>query len=148
MQAFGGSLTVSPQYLMSHFRTGAPWQFDIAVIGSGYGASITAARLAQKMRPGTSLCVLERGREWITGTFPDTLKDCMDETRLKIFGMNKRRINNPTGLFNVLQGEEITVMSGNAIGVRRSSTRPWRLNPMRKCLCKHNGRRPFAIWLV
>ncbi len=116
MQAFGGSLTVSPQYLMSHFRTGAPWQFDIAVIGSGYGASITAARLAQKMRPGTSLCVLERGREWITGTFPDTLKDCMDETRLKIFGMNKRRINNPTGLFNVLQGEEITVMSGNAIG--------------------------------
>lgn len=116
MQPFGGSLTVSPQYLMSHCRQGAPWQFDIAVIGSGYGASITAARLAQKMRPGTSLCVLERGREWVTGTFPDTFNDCIGESRLKIFGMNKRKMDNPTGLFNVLQNDEITVISGSGVG--------------------------------
>jgi cholesterol oxidase len=116
MQAFGGSLVHAPELLNTNCRPGCPWQFDIVVVGSGYGAAITAARLAQKMRPGTTLCMLERGREWVTGTFPDKLRDCMDETRLKIFGRNRRELNNPTGLYNVLQGDDITVLSGSGIG--------------------------------
>jgi cholesterol oxidase len=35
--------------------------YSVVVIGSGYGGAILAARLAQ----GRSLCILERGREWI-----------------------------------------------------------------------------------
>jgi len=116
MRQFGGSLSSPIGSLLSPCQKGRPWQYDIAVIGSGYGASITAARLAEKMRPGTSLCLLERGREWIPGTFPDVLKGVMDETRLKIFGMHKRATNNPTGLFNVLQGDDITVLSGSGLG--------------------------------
>ena len=41
--------------------------YGVVVVGSGYGGSIVAARLAQ----GRSLCLLERGREWIPGAFPD-----------------------------------------------------------------------------
>ena len=41
--------------------------YGVVVIGSGYGGAILAARLAQ----GRSLCILERGREWIPGTFPN-----------------------------------------------------------------------------
>jgi len=116
MRAFGGALCLPIECLAKNSPAGVPWQYDVAVVGSGYGAAITAARLAEKMRPGTKLCILERGREWIPGTFPDVLGDVMDETRLKIFGRNQREINNPTGLFNVLQGEEISVLSGSGIG--------------------------------
>jgi cholesterol oxidase len=42
--------------------------YGVIVIGSGYGGAIVSARLAQ----GRSLCILERGLEWIPGSFPDT----------------------------------------------------------------------------
>lgn len=41
--------------------------YDVVVIGSGFGGSITACRLAQA---GRSVCVLERGRRWQTVDFP------------------------------------------------------------------------------
>ncbi len=116
MRPFGGALSAPVEGLLKSSCSGNPWHYDVAIVGSGYGAAITAARLTQKMRPGSSLCILERGREWIPGTFPDVLKDVMDETRLKIFGRHKREENNPTGLFNVLQGDEISVLSGSGLG--------------------------------
>ena len=95
---------------------GKPWQFDVLVVGSGYGASITAARLSEKMQPGSRIAMLERGREWVPGSFPDVLKDVTDNSRLKMVGRHKRELSNPTGLFNVIQCDEITVLSGNGLG--------------------------------
>jgi cholesterol oxidase len=116
MEAFGGRLSASHDLLHANCSLGKPWQYDIAVIGSGYGASITAARLAQAMRPGVSLCLLERGREWIPGTFPDRLPEVTDQARLKIFGRQRRELNNPTGLFNLLQCDDISILSGSGLG--------------------------------
>ncbi|KAG0330248.1 hypothetical protein BGZ99_007110 [Dissophora globulifera] len=46
--------------------------YDVVVVGSGYGASIAASRLA---RAGKRVCILERGEERWPGEFPeDTLK--------------------------------------------------------------------------
>jgi len=41
--------------------------FDVIVVGSGFGGSITACRLAQK---GHKVLILERGREWDKGSYP------------------------------------------------------------------------------
>jgi len=41
--------------------------YDVVIIGSGFGGSITACRLAQA---GRSVCVLERGRRWGNVDFP------------------------------------------------------------------------------
>jgi cholesterol oxidase len=42
-------------------------RYDVVIIGSGFGGSITACRLAQA---GRSVCVLERGRRWSNVDFP------------------------------------------------------------------------------
>lgn len=115
-QATGGRLASPPHQLFRMPLEGKPWQFDVLVVGSGYGAAVTAARLSEKLLPGNKVAILERGREWVPGTFPDVLNDVTDNSRLKIFGRNKRDMNNPTGLFNVLQCDEISVLSGSGLG--------------------------------
>ena len=52
--------------------------YGVVVIGSGYGGAIVGARLAE----GRSLCLLERGREWSPGTFPDNLDAILKATNL------------------------------------------------------------------
>ncbi len=42
-------------------------EYDVVVIGSGFGGAITACRLAQS---GQSVCILEKGRRWINTEFP------------------------------------------------------------------------------
>ena len=116
MQPFGGSMATDPRCLFGMPPNGRPWQFDVLVVGSGYGASITAARLSEKMLPGSRIAMLERGREWVPGTFPDVLKDVTDNSRLKLFGRHKRDLSNPTGLFNVVQCDEVSVLSGSGLG--------------------------------
>ena len=46
--------------------------YEAVVVGSGFGGSVTACRLAEG---GMSVCVLERGRAWPPGTFPRTPRD-------------------------------------------------------------------------
>ena len=43
--------------------------YTVLVVGSGYGGAIAASRLA---RAGQQVCVLERGREFQNGEYPDT----------------------------------------------------------------------------
>ena len=43
--------------------------FDYIVIGSGFGGSVSALRLAEK---GYRVGVLEKGKEWKTKDFPKT----------------------------------------------------------------------------
>lgn len=48
--------------------------YEVLVIGSGYGGAIAASRLA---RAGRRVCLLERGREILVGEFPDTAPEAM-----------------------------------------------------------------------
>jgi cholesterol oxidase len=59
---------------------------------------------------------LERGREWIPGTFPDTFQDAARQTRQKIFGPGKGDIDNPLGLFHLKFNREINTLSGSGLG--------------------------------
>ncbi|MEM7534103.1 MAG: GMC family oxidoreductase [Chloroflexota bacterium] len=46
--------------------------FDVIIIGSGFGGAVTACRLAES---GARVLVLERGRRWDTKTYPRRAKD-------------------------------------------------------------------------
>ena len=79
-------------------------RYGIIVIGSGYGGSITAARLAAA---GYEVCILERGREWIPGEFPDE----PDEV---VTGL--RTAANPLGLYDYRITDDVDVLVGCGLG--------------------------------
>lgn len=90
---------------------------DVVVVGSGYGGAITAARLAQRARPGSRIVVLERGREWLPGTFPDTFRNAAKELRFGLDFKGKRnRPRRQLGLYDLVFNDDIHVLSGNALG--------------------------------
>ncbi|HSH06079.1 MAG TPA: hypothetical protein VLA41_00345, partial [Burkholderiales bacterium] len=60
-------------------------QFDVVIVGSGYGGAVAAARFAamQDARGAPlRVCVLERGREYLPGTFPNRFADLPGDVRL------------------------------------------------------------------
>ncbi|MCA9152911.1 MAG: GMC family oxidoreductase, partial [Planctomycetales bacterium] len=90
--------------------------YDVLIIGSGYGGAVCAARLSAAMRPGTRLAVLERGREWVPGTFPDTFANLMRESRYGLFGRSRNALRNPLGLIDFTFNDEVHVMNGSGLG--------------------------------
>lgn len=85
-------------------------QYDVIVIGSGYGGGIAASRLS---RAGQSVCLLERGKEFLPGEFPDTLFEASSEMQVDTA---KRKIGSDTGLFNFHVGKDISVLTGCGLG--------------------------------
>ncbi|MEM7456432.1 MAG: GMC family oxidoreductase N-terminal domain-containing protein [Planctomycetota bacterium] len=91
--------------------------FGVAVIGSGYGAAIAASRISQHLRDEHRICILERGKEWIPGTFPDTASEIFGpQQRNMMAGPSKGSLNNPLGLFNIMMNDEVNILGGNGLG--------------------------------
>jgi len=90
-----------------------PWEqrksaYDFVVIGSGYGGAISAARLAAaNLNPKPSVCILERGKEWQPGNYPETAADVLGATRSDL---------NPLGLYELLNYPDISVIKGSGLG--------------------------------
>jgi cholesterol oxidase len=81
---------------------------DFVVIGSGYGGAINAARIASAaLNSKPSLCILERGREWPVGTFPDSPDRVLGATRSDV---------NPLGLYEFLNYQDISVIKASGLG--------------------------------
>ncbi|MBM9535823.1 NAD(P)-binding protein [Desulfobulbus alkaliphilus] len=55
--------------------------YTVVVVGSGYGGSIAASRLA---RTGQSVCLLERGRELLPGECPDSSLEALREIQVDL----------------------------------------------------------------
>ena len=82
--------------------------YDYIIVGSGYGGAIFAARLATaKLNPKPSICLLERGREWPVGTFPDQTAGVLAALRDDA---------NPLGLYEFLNYQDISVIKGSGLG--------------------------------
>lgn len=90
--------------------------FAVVVIGSGYGASIAAAKLSQKLNNDQRICILERGKEWVPGTFPDTFSNVSAKSRANISGPTRGQVTQPLGLFNLMFNDEVNVLSGSGLG--------------------------------
>ncbi len=81
------------------------------VIGSGYGGGIAACRAS---RAGQAVCVLERGKEWRPGDFPESFWASSQQVSIKQEG--EQSSGDGLELFNFNICEEVTVLTGNGIG--------------------------------
>ncbi len=84
--------------------------YPVVVIGSGYGASIAASRLA---RAGQQVCVLERGKEFQPGEYPDTELRAVEEMQADL---PDGQIGSKTGLYEMNVNEDINVFKGCGLG--------------------------------
>jgi cholesterol oxidase len=84
--------------------------YDVLVVGSGYGGAITASRLA---RAGQRVCILERGKEFQPGEYPDTEVKALRETQ---WDMPHCHNGPATGLYDFHLNEHISVFVGCGLG--------------------------------
>jgi cholesterol oxidase len=118
-EAGTGSLVSDPALLRAS-RGARPGRadFDVLIIGSGYGGAVCAARLAAHRRSGVKIAVLERGREWVPGTFPQHLlqfNPLLPFVRRTSSWMSEQRPQNPLGLFGFYDGD-VQVVIGSGLG--------------------------------
>ena len=84
--------------------------YTAIVIGSGYGGAIAASRLA---RAGQQVCVLERGKEFQPGEYPDTEAEALCEMQAHTI---EGHIGPRTGLYDFHLGPDINVFVGCGLG--------------------------------
>lgn len=84
--------------------------YETVVVGSGYGGAIVAARLAEARLP---VCVLERGREFEPGQFPDGLGAIVRELQVD-------RPGHPSwardALYDLRLNDDVNVFVGCGLG--------------------------------
>ncbi|MDG2239710.1 MAG: GMC oxidoreductase [Longimicrobiales bacterium] len=85
-------------------------EYDVVVVGSGYGGAIAASRFA---RAGRRVCLLERGEERHPGDFPENSAEGLREIQAD---SPDRRIGSSTALFDLHINPDISVLSGCGLG--------------------------------
>ena len=94
--------------LANHWGDRRP-TYDVVVVGSGYGGSITAARLSNAtLNPKPTICLLERGQEWPLGQFPDSLAS--------VAANSFNPVLNRLGLYEFDAFPDIVVIKGSGLG--------------------------------
>lgn len=84
--------------------------YDAVVIGTGYGGGAAACRLA---RAGLSVAILERGREFEPGDFPDSMIEAAKELRLQL---GDRHLGKASGLFDFRASDDVVALVGCGVG--------------------------------
>lgn len=84
--------------------------YTVVVIGSGYGGAIAASRLA---RAGQRVCLLERGKEFQPGEYPNTEAKALTEMQTDA---PKAHLGPRTGLYDFRFNEDINVVLGCGLG--------------------------------
>ncbi len=95
--------------LSNHIEDIKP-EYDVIVIGSGYGGGVSASRLS---RAGYNVCVLERGREFAAGDFPNEMDEMLRETQ---YHSEHGQAGSRTALFDIRMFEETSVVVGCGLG--------------------------------
>ena len=84
--------------------------YEVVVVGSGYGGGISASRLA---RAGRQVCLLERGKEFQPGEYPDTEPETLQELQADF---PHGRVGSRDGLYDFRVNEDIAVFLGCGLG--------------------------------
>ncbi len=85
-------------------------QYEVVVVGSGYGGAIAASRLA---RAGRQVCILERGKEIQPGEYPDTLPQVIREMQTD---SPAAQTGIGTSLYDFHINEDMSVLVGCGLG--------------------------------
>ncbi|WP_374315553.1 alpha/beta fold hydrolase [Aquabacterium sp.] len=91
---------------------------DVLIIGSGYGGAIAAAELAGTRLPDgrpARVWVLERGQEYLPGSFPSELGELPGHVRFST-SATEQPAGRRTGLFDVRLGAEMCALVGSGLG--------------------------------
>lgn len=91
----------------------------VAIVGSGYGGAVAAARLAGAREAAdagdSKVWVLERGREFLPGSFPERFADLPGEVRFSA-GERPPTRGMAEGLYDLRVGEDVSALLGNGLG--------------------------------
>src|SRR5439155_17666972 len=85
--------------------------YSVVIVGSGYGAAITASRLA---RAGQQVCVLERGREFQPGDYPNRPTEAVAE--MQAHSPECSQFGSRTALYEFHLHRDINVFVGCGLG--------------------------------
>lgn len=85
-------------------------EYDVVVVGSGYGGAIAASRLS---RAGKSVCVLERGAEKQPGDYPSDTPTLLQEIQIDTPGI---KLGSDVGLFDIRYNDNVNVVVGCGLG--------------------------------
>lgn len=96
-----------------------PFDADLLIVGSGYGAAVAARQLAGCIEPATGhplrLLLLERGREYAAGSFPATGAELPGHVRITPLGAAAPK-GRATGLFDLRLGRDQMALVANGLG--------------------------------
>ncbi|MEO6417967.1 MAG: GMC family oxidoreductase N-terminal domain-containing protein, partial [Polyangiaceae bacterium] len=84
--------------------------YDVVIVGSGYGGAVCASRLA---RAGKRVCVLERGRELLPGDFPI---DAASFARAAQVDFPSGHVGDRSALFRFVLDEDCSATMGCGLG--------------------------------
>lgn len=91
--------------------------FDVLIVGSGYGGAVAAAGLAGSREKANivKVGVLERGNEYLPGSFPGHMSDLTGHVR---FNTPNGAVpaGNREGLFDVRVGPDVNALVANGLG--------------------------------
>ncbi|MEE4192976.1 MAG: alpha/beta fold hydrolase [Halieaceae bacterium] len=105
--------------------------FDVIIIGSGYGGSIAASRLAwaqDEHGKRLNVCLLERGKEYLPGMFPSEVSSLAGHVRLttpRTWNAEQEREQGKAeasaqglrdGLFDIRVDDDYNVLVANGLG--------------------------------
>lgn len=83
--------------------------FDVVIVGSGYGGAVAANTFAELNHESEdfSICILERGNEYLAGMFPHGFAEIPGHVRTD---------NQKEGLFDARLNEEVNTLVANGVG--------------------------------